>query len=108
MFKNDKKVTIEWINGHEESYSNKVMSNPISMKSTTNNLSTMVATILDEELPMLKNNSLLHGLVMYTVMEKLTTVQTVENVLSYIKDNNGKKVHDISFKNGEVRIKCST
>lgn len=109
MFNSEKKVTLEWVKSSEdnrfESYNSHVMSNPIN---NTDKLTQMVETILNKELPMLIDNSLLHDLVLYVVVRKLKTVQTVENVLSYIKENNLKQVHDISFKNGEVRIKCST
>ena len=67
----------------------------------------LVSRVLEEELPQLKNNSLLYDLVLYTLLEKMNTVQSVENVLSYIKGNNAREVKDVSFKNGEVRIKCS-
>ncbi len=109
MFNSEKKVTLEWVKSNEdnrfESYNSHVISNPIN---NTDKLTQMVETILNKELPMLIDNSLLHDLVLYVVVRKLKTVQTVENVLSYIKENNLKQVHDISFKNGEVRIKCST
>ncbi len=109
MLNSEKKVTIEWIakkkNGTE--VSSKV-SNPITNSySDTDKLSLMIAKILHEELPMLENNSLLRDLVMYSLLEKMKTVQTVENVLSYMKENNAKEVQDVSFKNGEVCIKCS-
>lgn len=114
MFNSEKKVTVEWIKDSEEKntnkksiFSSKNMSNPIESDSDTNNLSHMVTNVLDKELPMLKHNSLLHDLVLYSLMEKMKTVQTVENVLSYIKENHAKKVQDVCFKNGEVRIKCS-
>jgi len=116
MFNNERKVTVEWIeneglakvNGKTTIVAEK-MTNPINRYSSdTSKLSEMVTTILDKELPMLKDNALLHELVLYTLLEKVKTVQTVENVLSYIKENNAKTVQDVYFKNGEVRIKCST
>ena len=114
MLNSEKKVTIEWIakrnNENEtENCSKSTVSNPITDSySDTDKLSLMIAKILHEELPMLEGNSLLKDLVMYSLLEKMKTVQSVENVLSYIKENNAKQVHDVSFKNGEVRIKCST
>ena len=63
--------------------------------------------ILQEEIPQLKDNSLLYDLVLYTIIEKMNTVQTVGNVLSYIRKNHVKEVHDVSIENGEIRIKCS-
>ena len=62
-----------------------------------------IATLSTE----IKNNALLYNLVFYGVMEKMKTVQTVENVLSYIKGSDAREVKDVSFKNGEIRIKCS-
>ena len=57
------------------------MTNPI--KNSTANISDMVQKIL------------------------VKTVQTVENVLSYIKGKNVKEIRDVRFKNGEIYIKCS-
>lgn len=108
MFSKEKKVTIEWItdkNGNEKSPKT---SNPITdSNKIASNLSTMVSKILEQEIPRLKNNSLLYNLVLYTLTEKMKTVQTVENVLSYIKDSEAKSIQDVSFKNGEIYIKCS-
>lgn len=107
MYNSKKTVTVEWMETTKEKKSLKV-SNPItSNDSETEKLSKMIKSVLDVELPMLKNNALLHELVLYTLLDKMKTVQTVENVLSYIKENNVKKVQDVSFKNGEIRIKCS-
>ena len=114
MLNAEKKVTVEWINDNQEEDkdTNKLLcyrktSNPIYIAHNTDNLSQMITNVLDKELPMLKNNSLLHDLVLYTLMEKMKTVKTVKNVLSYIKGNRVKKVQDVYFENGEVRIKCS-
>ncbi len=113
MFNDEKKVTIEWINeqnnlGHDKVISKSSMTNPINEKYTNSDkLALMVSKILYEEFPKLKNNSLLYDLVMYSIIEKMKTVQSVENVLSYIKESNAKSVQDVTFKNGEVCIKCS-
>ena len=110
MYNAEKKVTVEWISesGKTDKLKNSVnVSNPINSNSDTNKLSKMVKTVLDNELPMLKNNSLLHDLVLYTLTDKMKTVQTVENVLSYIKSNNAKSVEEVCINNGEIRIKCS-
>ena len=98
MITKEKKVTVELNSG---------MTNPVNSNNDTEKIADMVTQILDNELPMLKNNSLLHDLVLYTVFEKMNTVQNVKNVLSYIKDNRVKEVRDVYFRNGEVRIKCS-
>ncbi len=111
MNNSEKKITLECIQSENNisQYSNKTASNPINIKmSTDKKLELMIKNILDTEIPRLKNYPLLHDLILYTVTEKLTTVQSVKNVLSYIKENKVKKVNDICFKNGEIRIKCST
>ena len=106
MFKSGKKVTIEFMNENNGKLSN--VTNPISSSDTkVDKIASMVKTILEEELPMLKHNSLLYDLVLYSLLEKMNTVQNVENVLSYIKDNNVKEVRDVTFRKGEVCIKCS-
>ena len=106
MYSKKQKVTVELVN-KDMLEKQAGMTNPINTSRNINNISDMVTKILDEELPMLKNNSLLHDLVLYTLKEKMNTVQNVENVLSYIKENGVKEVRDINFRNGEVCIKCS-
>lgn len=107
MLNSEKKVTIELVGEKEEKISN--ASNSIKMNyANRNKLSSMVAKILSEEIPQLKNNALLHELVLYSLLDKMNTVQTMENVLSYIKGSSAKTVQDVSFKNGEIRIKCLT
>lgn len=113
MVSENPKVTLEFIGntegkGMKEETVSISMTNPIYNNSVDENkISNMVTTILDKEFPKLKNNSLLHYLVLYTVMEKEKTVQTVENVLSYIKKKNAKEINDVHFENGEICIKCS-
>lgn len=112
MYQSDKKVTIEWTNftdnKNKPAYSTSFsMSNPINRTQESDKISSMVNTILNEEFPELINNSLIHDLVLYNVLQKVNTVQTVENVLSCMKTNRAKKINDVYFKNGEVRIKCS-
>ena len=108
MFSKEKKVTIEWITDKKSNGKTPKFSNPITdSNKISNNLSTMVSKILEQEIPRLKNNSLLYNLVLHTLTEKMKTVQTVENVLSYIKESEAKSIQDVSFKNGEIYIKCS-
>lgn len=110
MLNSEKKVTIEFVkeNGENESSEYAHMTNPINSEySNTDKLALMVKRILKEEIPQLENNSLLYDLVLYSLIEKMNTVQKVENVLSYIKDNRIKEVQDVSFRKGEVHIKCS-
>lgn len=108
MYNQEKKVTIEWVAEGKTVGTQSKVSNPISETNrVSNSLPAMVSKILQEEIPMLRDNSLLYNLVLYTLTEKMKTVQTVENVLSYIKGSNAKTVQDVSFKNGEVYIKCS-
>ena len=111
MLNSEKKVTIELI---ENEMNNKIkdvlsnMTNPANCNdySDTDRLLMMISSIIEQEIPQLKNNSLLFDLVSYSILEKMKTVQSVENVLSYMKETNVKTVEDVSFVNGEVRIKC--
>ncbi len=111
MNNKEKTITVEWIyetKKDERKLLNNRISNPIvNNYSESDKLSTMICNILNEEFPHLRNNSLLHDIVLYNLVEKIKTVQSVENVLSYIKSNNAKQIQDISFNNGDVRIKCS-
>lgn len=109
MLNSEKKVTIELLNktGEKTGSDISLMSNPVKNTVKADKLALMVRKILNEEIPKLKHNSLLYNLVLFTVTEKMKTVQTVENVLSYIKENNISKIHDISIENGEIHIKCS-
>ncbi len=113
MFKSDKKVTIEWMNeinkeNIDKRYTDSKMSNSITAHySDSDKLALMIKKVLLEELPMIKNNSLLYNLVLYSLIEKMKTVQSVENVLSYIKNRHAKRVDDVLFHNGEIYIKCS-
>ena len=106
MFNQEKKVRIE-LKREKEQFGHKEITNPIKEISKTDKLALMVKRILEEELPMLKDNSLLYDLVLYTLVEKMNTVQNVENVISCIKENKVKEVKDVAFRNGEVFIKCS-
>ena len=110
MMNSEKKVTIELSNevGECKDVNYSKMTNPLNLDMTkTDKLALMVKKILDDELPMMKNNSLLYDLVLYSLIEKMNTVQNIENVLSYIKDNNVKEVNDVTFRKGEVFIRCS-
>lgn len=104
MLNSEKKVTIECTNGNFSSG----MTNPLNTNYSQNDkIALMVAQILHDEIPSLKENSLLYNLVLHTITEKMKTVQTVENVLSYIRSSNAKNVEEICIDNGEIRIKCS-
>ena len=104
MCEKEKKVTIELTRGQLNPH----FSNPLLSKEVeTNKLEEMIDRILIHEIQNIKNNILLYNLVFYGVMEKMKTVQTIENVLSYMKENKVQKVQNVSIKNGEIRIKCS-
>ena len=108
MLNSQKKVKIEWLNEVNEGIKKSNMTNPLEVKpQKSDKIALMVKKILQEEIPQLKDNSLLYDLVLYTIIEKMNTVQTVGNVLSYIRKNHVKEVQDVSIENGEIRIKCS-
>jgi len=108
MLADKKKVRIEL----QESITKKLVKN-IEMTNTITNdrfgcdkLSLMVSQVLNKEFPMLKDNSLIYDLVLYSLNEKIKTVQNVKNVVSYLKEYHAASVDDVSFKDGEVYIKC--
>lgn len=103
-----KQITIE-LGSNEATRNKKVLTNPISQEYTENDkISMMIARVIEDEFPQIKNNSLLYDLVLYSITEKMKTVQSVENVLSYIKGTEAKEVRDVTITNGEVLIKCLT
>ena len=114
MFNKEQKITIEYIDNNNMTVSlsnmslkDSLMTNPFTFKhSDEDKLSVMIKQIIQEELPMIKTDSLLYNLVYYSVKEKMKTVQRVKNVLSYIKESDSKLVKDVQFKNGEIFIKC--
>lgn len=107
MLNSQKKIQIEWQKETEaKENSNITMINPITSDICYNNIFSMVKKILQEEIPQLRNNSLMYSLVLYSLIEQMNTVQTLGNVLSYIKKQNIKKVHDVNINNGEIKIKC--
>lgn len=108
MLSTEKQITIEFGN-NETSRNKKVLTNPINQEYTKNDkIALMVAKVIEDEFPQIKNNSLLYDLVLYSITEKMKTVQSVENVLSYIKGTEAKEVRDVTITNGEVLIKCLT
>lgn len=40
------------------------------------------------------------------LIDKLCTMQSIKNVLSYKKENGIKEIHDVNFNNGEVELTC--
>ena len=86
MLSNNEKLNIEQNKTSEEIVSN-----------NSDKLCKMISEILDNEFPELKNNSLIHDLVLYRVK----TIQTLENVLSCIKEVDVKE-----SQNGEM-LTCS-
>lgn len=108
MLSTKKQITIE-LGSNEVTRNKKVLTNPISQEYTENDkISMMIARVIEDEFPQIKNNSLLYDLVLYSITEKMKTVQSVENVLSYIKGTEAKEVRDVTITNGEVLIKCLT
>ena len=105
MLSKEKRVKIEWIENESKEVS--YQTNPINGRYIdTTKISGMISAAIEEEMPFLKNNSLLFDLVSYTVLEDLKTVQSVKNVLSCIKKANAKKVKEVFFRNGEISIQC--
>ena len=110
MVNSHQRINIEWINRD----SNKAcVTNPVINQQSLNDKRyyEMLYEILSHELPMIKKNSSLkkeYGEDWLNHRDGLPGgSQYVEYVLSYIKEHDCKEVNDVSFKNGEVYIKCS-
>ena len=103
MFCLKRNVTVECDKRRKVPMSNQLEANSLMEE----NLSQMVNQIIEEEFPSLKSTEMLHDMVLYSLIERLNTIQTMENVLSYIKEAKIKKVDEILFKNGDINIKCS-
>ena len=75
------------------------VTNPLNNKKSSSilNLYEMIEEIIKAEFPSLKNTNLLTDLTLYSMIDKIQTVQTIENVLSCITHTD-KLVNE----NGEV------
>ncbi len=82
--------------------------NPVdAYHQSTDYVETLVDSIIAEEFPRMKNNSLLRNLVLESLLENMGTVQSIKNVLLYTKENSVKSIDDVFFKDGDVHIRCS-
>jgi len=105
MFGLKRNVTVEY-EGVKTNF--ECVSNPLKYESgAMADLSKIIDSIIKKEFPMLKNTAMLHDMVLYSIKEKMNTIQTMQNVLSYIKESDVKNVDEISFNNGDINIKCS-
>ena len=68
---------------------------------------TEVDSIIADEFPRMRNNSLLRSFVIESLLDSMGTVQSIQNVLLYSKENSVKSIDDVFFKDGDVHIKCS-
>ncbi len=103
MLKMNRNVRLESENGLISFASNPIEENSTELKK----LSDLIYKIINDEFPFFKNKDMLCNLVLYSLVQKVNTIQTMENVLSYIKEAKIKQINDISFKNGDINIKCS-
>ncbi len=91
-----------------EQYLSEDVLNPVdAYHQSTDYVETLVDSIIAEEFPKMKNNSLLRNLVIESVLNNMGTVQSIKNVLLYTKENSVKSIDDVFFKDGDVHIKCS-
>lgn len=69
-------------------------------------LKEVATNILNEEFPGWIEHSNLYDLLIHVLTNRLCTMQSIKNVLSYKKELNIKQIQDVSFNNGEVQLKC--
>ncbi len=62
--------------------------------------------ILKEEFPEWIENTEIYNLLVYVLTNRLCTMQSIKNVLSYKKEKNIGQIKDVYFNNGEVQLTC--
>ncbi len=78
----------------------------LAYKCSVDRISSIVNSVLENEFTSKIKENMYYDLIIYGLTNRLATMQSIKNVLSYKKENNIKEIKDISFNNGEVLLKC--
>ncbi|MDD3238022.1 MAG: hypothetical protein PHV37_08010 [Candidatus Gastranaerophilales bacterium] len=78
----------------------------LALQCNAGRMSDIIADVLKNEFSDKITNSEFYNLLLYVLTNKLCTLQSIKNVLSYKKKQNIKEIQDVSFNNGEVQLKC--
>lgn len=78
----------------------------LAEEANTSKLSNIINSVMKEDFPEIKEGSPYYDLLIYGLTKKLSTMQSIKNVLLYKKENNIKQIKDVCFKNREVQLTC--
>lgn len=66
----------------------------------------IINSVMNEEFPEIRKSNPYYELLIYGLTNRLSTMQSIKNVLLYKKENNIKLIKDVCFKNREVQLTC--
>lgn len=78
----------------------------LAMECNGQKIARIATQILHDEFSEKIEDVAFYNLLIYVLTNKLCTMQSIKNVLSYKKDKNIKEIQDVSFNNGEVQLTC--
>lgn len=78
----------------------------LAMECNGRKIAKIVTTILENEFSDKIKDVAFYELLIYVLTNRLCTMQSIKNVLSYKKKKNIKQIKDVCFNNGEVQLTC--
>lgn len=78
----------------------------LAMECNGRKIAKIVTTILENEFTDKIKDVAFYELLIYVLTNRLCTMQSIKNVLSYKKEKNIKQIKDVCFNNGEVQLTC--
>lgn len=78
----------------------------LAMECNGSKIAELATTILKNEFSDRIKDVAFYELLIYVLTNRLCTMQSIKNVLSYKKEKNIKQIKDVCFNNGEVQLTC--
>lgn len=78
----------------------------LAMECNGRKIAELATTILKNEFTDRIKDVAFYELLIYILTNRLCTMQSIKNVLSYKKEKNIKQIKDVCFNNGEVQLTC--
>lgn len=78
----------------------------LAMECNGSKIAELATTILKNEFSDKIKDIAFYELLIYVLTNRLCTMQSIKNVLSYKKEKNIKEIKDVRFNNGEVQLTC--
>ncbi len=78
----------------------------LALECNSGRMAKIVKDILKDEFSSKIEKSTLYELLIYVLTNRLCTMQSIKNVLSYKKERNILEIKEVKFKSGEVELKC--